>query len=48
MREILSISLRPDLVTVLKQEAAREGLPVSALVAAWVQELDDEGADHGE
>lgn len=45
MREIISLSLRPDLVSVLKDEARREGLPVSALVAIWVSTLAHEEAD---
>lgn len=44
-KDILSVSIGPENIRLLKDEARREGLPVSRVVAAWVQELADSEAD---
>jgi hypothetical protein len=43
--DILTVSIGPENVAVLKAEAAREGLPVSALVRSWASSLAHEEAD---
>jgi hypothetical protein len=40
--DILSVSLKPDLIDLLKQEAARREETVSALVRGWASTLADE------
>jgi hypothetical protein len=40
--DILSVSLRPDLIDLLKQEAARRSETVSALVRGWASTLADQ------
>jgi hypothetical protein len=40
--DILSVSIRPDLITLLKAEAARREETVSALVRDWASTLADE------
>jgi hypothetical protein len=40
--DILSVSLRPDLIDLLKQEAARRSESVSALVRGWASTLADQ------
>lgn len=43
--DILSVSVGPENIAVLKAEAAKEGLPVSALVRTWVSSLASKVAD---
>ena len=46
--DLICLSLGPANVALLKDTAAREGLPVSALVREWVATLaDNEGAKDG-
>lgn len=51
--DVLSVSMRPDLITMLKAEARRRQASVSAVVAGWAADLGanlaekQEGADDG-
>ncbi len=44
--DILSVSVGPENIARLKAEAAREGLPVSALIRLWIGELAYKGAEN--
>lgn len=45
--DIISVSIGAGNVAVLKAEAAKEGLPVSALVREWVSSLATSEDDNG-
>lgn len=46
--DLICLSLGPENIAALRAEAAKEGLPVSALVRTWVSSLAHEGVDGDE
>lgn len=43
--DLLTVSLSPEYKAALKAEAAREGMPVSALVRSWISAQADNKGD---